>query len=286
MPDGADKAIDIALKFFGVDQESPRLTLSEGYRNSLGLCLFLGMAKRGVDGDRPLFLDDVVVSLDRNHRGMIVDLLEKEFSGRQVILLTHDRDWFAELRERLDSSAWMFKALLPYASPGVGIRWSAKTSSFNDARGFLSAAPDAAGNTARKIMDTELTIKAERLKVRLPFRAANRNDHRTAHDFLFQIIADGPACFRRKGSNGYDTNTEAIEKLKVTDKLLIAWGNRASHGFDIVRPEAEKLIDECEEALQVFTCTTCNKPVYKLEDTRAKLLQCECGNLQWRYGEA
>ena len=36
LPDG-DKAIDIALKFYGKDQDSPRLTLSESYRNSLGL---------------------------------------------------------------------------------------------------------------------------------------------------------------------------------------------------------------------------------------------------------
>ena len=51
------------------------------------------MAKRDADKDRPLFLDDVVVSLDRNHRGMILGLLEKEFSERQLVILTHDREW-------------------------------------------------------------------------------------------------------------------------------------------------------------------------------------------------
>jgi hypothetical protein len=69
LPENTDKAIDIGLKFFGVKQDSPRLTLSEGYRNSLGLCIFLAMAKRESDNDRPLILDDVVVSFDRNHRG-------------------------------------------------------------------------------------------------------------------------------------------------------------------------------------------------------------------------
>ena len=101
LPPGADKAIDVVLKFHGLDQESPRLTLSEGYRNSLGLCIFLAMAKNVVDTDRPLFLDDVVVSLDRNHRGMIQELLKKEFSDRQVIILTHDREWYTELRHQL-----------------------------------------------------------------------------------------------------------------------------------------------------------------------------------------
>ncbi len=35
LPKDADKAIDIGLKFHGKEQDSPRLTLSEGYRNSL-----------------------------------------------------------------------------------------------------------------------------------------------------------------------------------------------------------------------------------------------------------
>jgi len=287
MPEGSDKAIDIELKFFGVEQESPRLTLSEGYRNSLGLCLFLAMAKREAETDPPLFLDDVVVSLDRKHRGMIVELLEKEFRTRQVILLTHDRDWYAELRERLDSGTWLFKALLPYDKPAVGIRWSAKTSTFGDARAFLTDAPDAAGNTARKIMDTELALRAERLKVRMPYLAANRNDHRTGHDFLFRIIADGAVCFRRKGAGGgYEAYADAITTFRATDKLLVTWGNKASHGFDVVRPEAEKLIAECEATLEVFICPNCRKPVYKLVDASAELLQCECGHLQWRYGKA
>src|ERR1700716_1596982 len=108
LPDD-DKAIDIALKFHGKDQDSPRLTLSEGYRNSLGLCIFLAMAKRETDTDRPLFLDDVVVSLDRNHRGMIVQLLEDSFEKRQVLVFTHDRDWYAELRQQLDDNRWKFK---------------------------------------------------------------------------------------------------------------------------------------------------------------------------------
>jgi hypothetical protein len=36
VPEDSEKAIDIGLKFHGVEQDSPRLTLSEGYRNSLG----------------------------------------------------------------------------------------------------------------------------------------------------------------------------------------------------------------------------------------------------------
>ena len=148
LPEDADKAIDIGLKFHGKAQDSPRLTLSEGYRNSLGLCIFLAMAKRETDRDLPIFLDDVVVSLDRNHRGMIVELLQKEFSGRQVVILTHDRDWYTELRQQLGGKSWAFKALLPYETPQIGIRWSQRTTTFSSRCGPSEGTPDLPGSTA------------------------------------------------------------------------------------------------------------------------------------------
>jgi hypothetical protein len=65
---------------------------------------------------------------------MIVQILEDEFAKRQVILFTHDRDWYAELRQQLDEKQWVFRALLPYETPLEGIRWSHKTTTFGDAR--------------------------------------------------------------------------------------------------------------------------------------------------------
>ena len=253
-----DKAIDVVLRFHGLEQDSPRLTLSEGYRNSLGLCIFLAMAKQVADQDRPLFLDDVVVSLDRNHRGMIQELLEKEFSDRQVIILTHDREWYTELRHQLDGkNTWVFKTLLPYETPDIGIRWSHRTTTFDDARALLKERPDAAGNDARKIMDQELPQIAEHLKTRMPFLRSERNDLRMAHEFLTRLIADGKKCFQKRSGSQYVAHSEAIEAFREADQLLMSWGNRASHTFDLVRPEAIKLIDACEMAIALFKCESC-----------------------------
>jgi recombinational DNA repair ATPase RecF len=285
LPEGADKAIDIGLKFHGVEQDSPRLTLSEGYRNSLGLCIFLAMAKREADQDRPLFLDDVVVSLDRNHRGMIAELLKKEFSGRQVVILTHDREWYTELRQQLDGNDWVCKALLPYETPDLGIRWSGKTTTFDDARAHLKERPDSAGNDARKIMDVELALIGERLRIRLPYLRAEKNDRRTAHEFLERLVADGE-CFQKKMGTDYKVYEEAREALKEADRLLVSWANRASHSFDIVRPEASRLIDACERALECFKCSSCRKPLWFADAEGSEWVQCQCGQIRWRYGKA
>lgn len=285
LPNGTDKAIDIGLRFHGVEQGSPRLTLSEGYRNSLGLCIFLAMANRQTEEDRPLFLDDVVVSLDRNHRGMIAELLEKKFNGRQVIILTHDRDWYTELRQQIDSKNWLFKALLPYETPEIGIRWSHATTTFGDARAQISDRPDAAGNDARKIMDVELALIAERLQTKLPYMRGDKNDKRLAHTFLERLVADGKKCFQKKAGDDYAIHTDAIDALDKADQLLISWGNRASHTFDLVRPEATKLIDTCEKALKSFKCLLCGKDVWVAKMEGSKSIQCQCGQIRWRYGK-
>ena len=222
MPRGSDKAIDVVLTFHGLDQESPRLTLSEGFRNSLGLCIFLAMAKRVSDTEQPLFLDDVVVSLDRTHRGMVLQLLEKEFSDRQVIILTHDREWYTELRHQLEhNSKWLFKTLLPFETPETGIRWSHRTTTFSDARALLQGRPDAAASDARRIMDVELPLIAEHLQIRLPYLRYDKNDRRMAHEFLSRLVADGKWCFQKKAAGGYVENSDALETLAKADKLLV-----------------------------------------------------------------
>jgi ABC-type hemin transport system ATPase subunit len=280
-----DKAIDIRLRFHGIAQDSPRLTLSEGYRNGLGLCIFLAMAKRESSTDRPLFLDDVVVSLDRIHRGMIAGLLDAEFGSRQVVILTHDREWFTELRHQLDGKRWRFRILLPYETPAIGIRWSHKTTTFDDARAHLKDRPDSAGNDARKIMDVELALVAERLKIRVPFLRGDKNDRRMAYDFAQRLTSDGKTCFEKRSQQGYETYAVAINAIDDAGKLLVSWGNRASHSHDLVRPEAQRLIDTCETALEYFRCPSCSQYVWYTDAARPKLVQCQCGEIRWRYGK-
>ena len=244
------------------------------------------MAKHDAGNDRPLFLDDVVVSLDRNHRGMIARLLEDEFADRQVIVFTHDRDWYAELRVQLDEKRYGFRTLLPYETPEIGIRWSHKTTTFDDARAHLKNRPDSAGNDARKIMDVELALIAERLQMRLPYLRGDKNDKRTWLDFLERLIADGKKSFQRKAGKDFTCNEEAIEILDAARRLLASWGNKSSHSPDVVRPEAEKLIEACEKAREVFACSECGKPLWFAEASGAEWVQCQCGDLRWRYAKA
>ena len=216
---------------------------------------------------------------------MIASLLEKRFSDRQLVVFTHDREWFAELRQQLDSGRWSFVALMPYATPEVGIRWSAKTSTLDDGRAVLDTDPDRAGNIARKIMDVELALAADRLKLKMPYLYRERNDHRVAHDFISRLVGDGRKCLQIQRPTGYECYEEALEAFREADRLLVTWGNKSSHSFDVVRAEAEALISVCESALSYLQCPNCGKAIYRLEDGQSELVQCSCGHVRWAYGK-
>lgn len=284
VPGDTDKAIDISLKFYGKELESPRLTLSEGYRNSLGLCVFLAMAARDPSGDRPIILDDVIVSLDRGHRGMIAQLIQVEFSARQILLLTHDRDWYADLRHQLPAKEWQFGALLPYRGPEEGISWSKRTATFDEARALATTRPAAAANEARKVMDMELALYVDKLGLELRFLRGEKNDRRGAHEFLEKLISQGKMSYKRRDSStqNYVVNSDAITDFEAADRLLMSWGNRGSHSEDVENSEAEKLIDACAAAVASLQCTICAKPVSFAEIKADGAMQCQCGTLRWK----
>jgi hypothetical protein len=73
--------------------------------------------------------------------------------------------------------------------------------------------------------------------------------------------------------------------LDAARRLLVSWGNRASHSPDVERPEATKLIEACEKASDVFQCITCNQPLWMANAENKEWVQCQCGELRWRYGK-
>lgn len=279
LPQG-DKAVDIALCFYGVQQNSPRLTLSEGYRNSLGLCIFLAVALRPQSATLPILLDDVVISMDRAHRGMVEELLRQKFSDRQVVIFTHDRDWFTDLRVQLAGLNWSFKQILPFESPGSGIRIVDGPLLFADAHALVANRPDSAVNEARKILDIRLGRIAEKLKLRFEYLSAEKNDRRMAVDFLERLIADGRRYKLKTGSD-HQPHVEAVTIWQNARIKLVTWANRGSHSHDVEVAEAQKVVDASEAAINIFNCTDCGKTAFaNRSDIRT---QCDCGKLRWVF---
>ena len=285
IPSESDKAIDIEIKFFGVKQPSPRLTLSESHRNCLGLCIFLAFSLLRADADNPIILDDIVSSLDREHRGRLADILMEDLKDRQIVLFTHDREWYSELRFRLPNKEWKFFVLRHWINPKIGLMWSKSSYTFDEARALAPDYPESSGNRTRATMDGQLAIVTEQLRLSMPFLRGDRNDHRTYFEFFNAIIRETKQNnrFRTKDGKDYPPFLVPITKWETAKNLLSTWGNRSSHTGSLTTEEAEKLIEVCEDALESFRCPCCNEFVWIANQESRERLQCSCGNLQWRY---
>ena len=95
-----DKAgIDFTVDFYGRGEHPPHALHSEGHQDSMGLCLYLALAEKLTKGIIDLIiLDDVVMSVDADHRRNICDLLSISFPDNQFLITTHDRTWANQLR--------------------------------------------------------------------------------------------------------------------------------------------------------------------------------------------
>ena len=70
----------------------PTAVHSEGYQDVIGICMFLAIINRERDGNVPIMLlDDILTSVDENHRDRVCKMLKKFFRDTQIIATTHDR---------------------------------------------------------------------------------------------------------------------------------------------------------------------------------------------------
>ncbi|MDP3442585.1 MAG: chromosome segregation protein SMC, partial [Ignavibacteria bacterium] len=96
-PDGA--ALRLEVDFYGRGPNPPHALHSEGHQDSMGLCLYLALAERITSGLLDLIiLDDVVMSVDSDHRKQLCNLLTKEFPHKQFLITTHDKNWANQLK--------------------------------------------------------------------------------------------------------------------------------------------------------------------------------------------
>ncbi len=115
-PRAAAGGLRLAIAFLGsVASSDARAFLSEGHLDSLGLCIYLATVQMFNPPGTLLVLDDILTSIDSDHRQRFAELLFEEFSLYQIVLTTHDEYWFEILQAmataRGEQNRWVFKRI-------------------------------------------------------------------------------------------------------------------------------------------------------------------------------
>jgi hypothetical protein len=106
----AQKSVDMEATFHGKDAP-PLRYLSESHLDTLGICYFLALRKYETSRTpkfRLLVLDDVMHSIDADHRNRVAQLLKEQFKDFQLLITTHDPHFYDMLRLHLGSGGYEY----------------------------------------------------------------------------------------------------------------------------------------------------------------------------------
>lgn len=264
-----DKGIELAVDFYGQRQRPLHGVLSESYMNSVAIVLFLAMARTFNERLNFLVLDDVVNSFDVTHRGRLGELLIEEFEDWQLVVLTHDRYFFEQVRRKV--KGWSAYQVLGWSyDRGPSLREHRGSNDVDAAFELLEKGDigDAARRT-RRGLEHILKELCEGVEVPLPYRRGNDNEFREIGQLL-----NGLRRLLKEDSRGKAFLGSIDNMLRGLEADAQAVLNAEAHASDSGASEGEvrSTLDRVRAFDALWMCPKCNTRIWKEGGVR-----CKCG---------
>ena len=285
-------ALHLNVDFYGRGKHPPMAFHSEGHQDSMGLCLYLVLSER-LSGDdlQLMILDDVVTSIDVEHRRELASLLADELPHRQVILTTHDSDWnqmlllerFAEPPNIIRIDRWDIDVGMVHSD--ISPLWE----SIEDLLNNYQLVPAAA----------EIRNWAERFfkQVCHSFMApvTYKVDCRyTLDDVLSpglkrfeELLLKATKKARNSGNSDLVTELQAMENRRTHVYEAIAkeiWLiNRTVHDNEGINPTSKEIrgaVQALRDFYELIHCRKCSRLMSV--SSRRETLFCKCGQVNWK----
>lgn len=287
-----ETGLDIQVGFHGRGKHPPHALHSEGHQDSMGLCLYLALCDYLEGGELPLImLDDVVMSVDAEHRRPLANLLKDEISSNfQILITTHDKLWSRHLKT------------VGVLSPQSTIEFS--NWSLEDGPQIIGRSGDDWDRIEEHIEDGDVQAAASRLR-------------HTAEWFLREACHQMGARVRFKSDSRWTLGDFANparsrfkELLKQAKRAGQSWGHDISEINDLddersdvyrqfqqemgaVNPnvhfnedewatftvaELRPVVDSFKNLYDLFWCSNCNSCLSVVEDEHEEVqFKCRCG---------
>jgi len=276
--DEEDEFVGVTLqfKFHGRLEAPPHKYLSESHLNCLGICLFLASVKAYNKLNRFIVLDDVISSFDTNHRARFARLLIEKFSDYQIILFTHEKEWFEIVSNMVRGKNWMIKKMYWDHENGATIEPPPFTLKEEIENKLKKADTTSLGNSIRIYLEHLLKEICHDLKVKVEFRFNGHNENRMSHELLSELK-----------SKLKDRKCELKDQV-VFDRLASSMFlvNRASHdsSFSEDINDLKMFYSDVQELERLFRCSQCGNVVSKKHyDEVSDKVKCSCGGLQYNW---
>jgi hypothetical protein len=284
--------LDLEVDFYGIGMYPPAAYHSEGHQDGMGVCLYLALVKQLLGTNfRFAVLDDVVMSVDTNHRRQFCKLLKESFPDVQFVITTHDAVWARQMQTdgliSRDAQAHFYGWTVddgPVYEQGGDV-WS---------RIDADLAADDVSGAAHKLRRHMEAVTAD-IAASIQARVAYRPDASYDLGELLGAVTGrhGELLKKAKASATAWKNEAATQKVaelaKARARVVPAqqtesWViNKLVHNNDWAVLSASDLVpvlEACKSFLALFQCAGCNGTIYVSGRPGAEeALRCSCGAL-------
>lgn len=187
--------VKIELTFRGHQPDRPQHFLNEARLSALGLAIYLAGRQAFIPATptptlKLLVLDDVLIGLDHSNRLPVLEVLNKHFADWQIVLLTHDRNWYDMARSMLEETRWNCVEIFEGDKSATAPIPIVRTASNRPALQYLQYAKDllarkyleAAANYARQAFEAALRGGLELKSIKMAYKR-NPKDHKLQEHF-------------------------------------------------------------------------------------------------------
>jgi recombinational DNA repair ATPase RecF len=273
--------ITIEYKYNGKWVSPPQKYFSESHLNCFGISFFLASVEAFNKLNKFFVLDDVISSFDSAHRKRFAELIFAKFSDYQIILLTHEEDWFTNfVRPLAKNRQWIINEINWTESKGTHIKEEPKDLSHRIEEGLASGNISDLGNPIRKYLEFILKEIALNTESKYAFQFNEANEHRMPNELL-----QGLRSQIKLNSKELQDKFEVFDRVEQSALL----GNICSHDnpFNPSIHDLKAFWADVNELINLFYCQqeSCTKKSVSMKyyDNVAKKIRCGCGETKYDW---
>ncbi|MBN2076989.1 MAG: AAA family ATPase [Dehalococcoidales bacterium] len=290
-----DAGLDFNVSFYSYGEHPPHALHSEGHQDSMGICLYLALTEKLTQGYIDLIiLDDVVMSIDMEHRKQICQLLSTCFPNNQFLITTHDRSWANHLRStNIVNSKGMVQFYNWHVNTGPQVDFEADI--WNRISQDLEKDDVAsASGKLRSNAEQFFAIVCDYLKAPVVF---NINGSYDLGNLLDGAISRYGRLIRKakEAASSWGDEEEAIklEEYNEIAKTIYARTNAErwsvnptihyNNWANLSKVEFEPVIDAFKDLYGVFICTKCQGLIHVVTSSVGvqESVRCNCPQIDW-----
>ena len=283
--------LELSVDFYERGLFPPGAYHSEGHQDGMGLCLYLALMEQLFQSDFTLaILDDVVMSVDKQHRREVCRLLKDRFPNTQFIITTHDEAWLRQMQASklvTRTTAVIFRGWTVEDGPRVNNAtdaWEEIDKYMKDER-----VRDAA-MTLRPYLEFVFGEIAECLGAftrhkpdgnfdlgdLLPSSVSRMKDHlkagvKSAKEWNKE---EARKTVEERQRRFTECQTRQGDEQWVVNKLV-----HFNEWADFTPEEFEPVVTACQDLVGCFRCDKCGSWLSATPRTSAKVLKCDCSEV-------